>query len=108
METWLQDPTARTAIMNGTSPKIRQNRLGPLMTLLTKSDQLVTKYANIANICGHTQTQKKTCVCVYSLFCPLLFIFHKVGPNQALLRKAITKNNNNFKMQNIGLIIMRD
>jgi len=33
METSVQDPTPRTAIMNGTSPKIRQKRLGPLMTL---------------------------------------------------------------------------
>jgi hypothetical protein len=55
---------------------------------LTKSDQLVTKYANIANICGHTQTQKKTCTHYFALF----FIFHIVGPNQALQRKAITKN----------------
>jgi len=35
METCLQDPTARkdSYKMNGTSPQIRQNRSGPLMTL---------------------------------------------------------------------------
>jgi hypothetical protein len=102
MKTCVQDPTPRTAIMNGTSPKIRQNRSIGATHDLTKSDQLVTKYANIANICGHTYTNSKEDVCTHYF---AFSIFHKAqsGTKPSSTKKGYNpKKKRRKKRQNVG------